>query len=127
MQRSKCFPEMSNTSVGAPHVPLQQNMPVAIALKATFKFLWDIVYCWRCDFYLTDGWKLYPCFIDSQDHICKTYMTRDEGENTRLRHYLARLPRKTLCYSKTVDILKYSIGLILHDFKYREVPVLTGS
>jgi hypothetical protein len=27
------------------------------------------------------------------------YMTRVEGENTRLRHYLARLHRKTLCYS----------------------------
>ena len=26
-------------------------------------------------------------------------MTRVEGENTRLRHYLARLHRKTLCYS----------------------------
>jgi hypothetical protein len=29
-------------------------------------------------------------------------MTRVEGENTRLRHYLARLHRKTLCYSKIV-------------------------
>ena len=26
-------------------------------------------------------------------------MTRVEGENTRLRDYLARLHRKTLCYS----------------------------
>jgi len=34
-------------------------------------------------------------FIDSGDHIVsKTYMTRVEGENTRLRHYLARLHRK---------------------------------
>ena len=31
--------------------------------------------------------------------VRKTYMTRVEGENTRLRHYLARLHRKTLCYS----------------------------
>jgi len=31
----------------------------------------------------------------SGDHIVsKTYMTRVEGENTRLRHYLARLHRK---------------------------------
>jgi hypothetical protein len=27
------------------------------------------------------------------------YMTRVEGENTRLRHYLAHLHRQTLCYS----------------------------
>lgn len=31
-------------------------------------------------------------------------MTRVEGENTRLRHYLTRLHRKTLCYLKSVEI-----------------------
>ncbi|PMB14533.1 IS1 family transposase, partial [Fischerella thermalis CCMEE 5282] len=67
---------------------------------------------------------VYPCFIDPGDHIVsKTYMTRVEGENTRLRHYLARLHRKTLCYSKSVDMLKHSIRLLLHYLKYREIPV----
>lgn len=91
----------------------------------TFKPLWDIVCCWQCYFYVTDGWKVYPSFIDSGDHIVsKTYMTRVEGENTRLRHYLARLHRKTLCYSKSVDMLKYSIRLLLHYLKYWKIPVL---
>jgi len=46
---------------------------------------------------VTDGYVVYPQFIDEADHIIsKTYMTRVEGENTRLRHYLARLHRKTL-------------------------------
>ena len=55
---------------------------------------------WKCYFYVTDGWKVYPHFIPDGDQIIsKTYMTRVEGENTRLRHYLARLKRKTLCYS----------------------------
>ena len=44
--------------------------------------------------------------------MSKTYMTSIEGENTRLRHYLARLHRKTLCYSKSVDMLKHSIRLL---------------
>ena len=44
---------------------------------------------WKCYFYITDGWKVYPQFIPDGDQIiCKTYMTRIEGENTRLRHYL---------------------------------------
>ena len=43
-------------------------------------------------FYVTDGYVVYPQFIDDCDHIVsKIYMTRVEGENTRLRHYLARL------------------------------------
>ena len=66
----------------------------------TFEPLWAAVSKWKCYFYVTDGWKVYPNFIPKGDQIIsKTYMTRVEGENTRLRHYLARLKRKTLCYS----------------------------
>ena len=93
---------------------------------ATFKSLWSVVKCWQCFFYVTDGWKVYPVFIEEGDQIVsKTYMTRVEGENTRLRHYLARLHRKTLCYSKSVEMLKCSLRLLLHYLKYRTVPFLT--
>jgi insertion element IS1 protein InsB len=45
-------------------------------------------------------------FIPDGDQIVsKTYMGRVEGENTRLRHYLARLKRKALCYSKSKEML----------------------
>jgi insertion element IS1 protein InsB len=91
---------------------------------ATFQVLWRIVQCWHCFFYVTDGWKVYPMFIEEGDQIVsKTYMTRVEGENTRLRHYLARLHRKTLCYSKSVEMLKCSLRLLLHYLKYWTVPV----
>ena len=90
----------------------------------TFKPLWSIIKCWQCFFYVTDGWSVYPIFIEDGAHIVsKTYMTRVEGENTRLRHYLARLHRKTLCYSKSVEILKCSLRLLLHYLKYRAVPL----
>ncbi|MDX2254793.1 MAG: IS1 family transposase, partial [Pseudanabaenaceae cyanobacterium bins.39] len=56
--------------------------------------------------------------INPEDHIVsKTYMTRVEGENTRLRHYLARLHRKTLCYSKSKEMLQISIRLLLFYLK----------
>ncbi|NRB07842.1 MAG: IS1 family transposase, partial [Richelia sp.] len=90
----------------------------------TFQPLWDIVYLWKCYFYVTDGWKVYASFVEPGDHIIsKTYMTRVEGKNTRLRHYLSRLHRKTLCYSKSVDMLQHSIRLLLHYFKYIKIPV----
>jgi len=39
-------------------------------------------------FYATDGYVVYPQFIDETDHIIsKTYMTSVEGENTTFRHY----------------------------------------
>ena len=81
----------------------------------TFKKLWKVIKCWHCFFYVTDGYPVYQCFIDDCDHIVKkTYMTRVEGENTRLRHYLARLHCRTLCYSKSEEILKLSVKLLLH-------------
>ena len=55
--------------------------------------------------------------------VSKTYMTRIEGENTRLRHYLARLHRKTLCYSKSKEMLKASVRLLLHHLKYWTIPL----
>jgi insertion element IS1 protein InsB len=54
-------------------------------------------------------------------------MTRVEGENTRLRHYLARLHRKTLCYSKSVEMLAHSIRLLLHYLKFGVCPFLGKS
>lgn len=90
----------------------------------TFKPLWLRVKCWHCFFYVTDGYKVYPMFIESGEQIVsKTYMTRVEGENSRLRHYLARLHRKTLCYSKSVEMLKCSLRLLLHYLKHRTVPL----
>ena len=63
-------------------------------------------------------------FIEEGDQIVsKTYMTRVEGENSRLRHYLARLHRKTLCYSKSIEMLKCSLRLLLHYLKYQTVPL----
>jgi IS1 family transposase len=43
-------------------------------------------------------------------------MTRVEGENSRLRHYLARLHRKTFCYScvrKNVVFINKTVDLLL--------------
>jgi insertion element IS1 protein InsB len=75
-------------------------------------------------FYVSDGNRVYPLFIPDQDHIVsKTYMTRVEGENTRLRHYLARLHRKTLCYSKPEEMLRYSIRLLLRYLRFWYVPI----
>ncbi len=79
----------------------------------TFKHLWLTIKCWHSFWYVSDGYPVYPCFIEPEDHLVrKTYMTRVEGENTRLRHYLARLHRKTymrtspLCYSKSIEVLR---------------------
>ncbi|MEM9510542.1 MAG: IS1 family transposase [Cyanobacteria bacterium P01_E01_bin.35] len=94
--------------------------------SSSFQILWSTIRCWHSFWYVTDGWKVYPGFIEPEDHlVCKTYMTRVEGENTRLRHYLTRLHRKTLCYSKSLEMLSYSIRLLLHYLKFKIIPILS--
>ena len=68
----------------------------------TFQPLWELVGSWKCYFYVTDGWPVYPIFIpDGDPIICKTYMTRVEGENTRLRHYASSTSSSdTLLFSR---------------------------
>lgn len=90
----------------------------------TFEPLWAIVSTWHCYFYVTDRWSALPSFIpDGDPIISKTYMTRVEGENTRRRHYLARPHRQTLCYSKSTEMLRYSIQLLLHYLNFWDVPI----
>jgi insertion element IS1 protein InsB len=49
----------------------------------TFRPLWEqLVSKWKCYFYVTDGWTVYPIFIPDGDQIVsKTYLTIVEGEN----------------------------------------------
>jgi len=40
-----------------------------------------------------------------------------------IRHYLAQLHRKMLCYSKSAEMWRYSIRLLIHYLKFQKVPV----
>ena len=110
------------------HVPGVIAWVLGDRSSKTFKLLWQIISCWHSYFYVTDGYSVYPCFISDEDHIVsKTYMTRVEGENSRFRHYLARLHRKTFCYSKSEEMLKLSIRLVIHYLEYGSVALRARS
>jgi insertion element IS1 protein InsB len=63
---------------------------------------------------MTDYWSPYEKFIPPGLHAqskAETYTV--EGYNSLFRHFLARLRRKTKCYSKSKDMLKYSVMLLM--------------
>ena len=63
----------------------------------------------------TDYWQPYEHFIPEKDHVqskAETYTV--EGYNSIFRHFLARLRRKTKCYTKSVRMLELSILLLIH-------------
>ena len=63
---------------------------------------------------MTDYWKPYAEFVPKSRHIqskAETYTV--EGYNSLFRHFLARLRRKTKCYSKCQKMLEYSVRLLM--------------
>ncbi|QLC49397.1 IS1 family transposase [Methanolobus zinderi] len=66
---------------------------------------------------MTDSWRAYSEFLPENIHTtskAETYTV--EGYNSIFRHFLARLRRKTKCYTKSLEMLKYSVLLLM---KYR--------
>ncbi|MCO5380991.1 MAG: IS1 family transposase [Methanosarcina barkeri] len=66
---------------------------------------------------MTDHWRAYAEFVPDKIHTqskAETYTV--EGYNSIFRHFLARLRRKTKCYTKSLEMLKYSVILLM---KYR--------
>jgi len=63
---------------------------------------------------MSDYWSPYGKFVPPELHTqskAETYTV--EGYNSLFRHFLARLRRKSKCYSKSKDMLKYSVMLLM--------------
>ena len=63
---------------------------------------------------MTDHWKTYETFIPREVHIqSKAETFTVEGYNSLFRHFLARMRRRTKCYSKCKKMLEYSFRLLM--------------
>ena len=62
----------------------------------------------------TDYWKAYESFVPKEKHIQskkETYTV--EGYNSLFRHFLARLRRRSKCYTKALYMLIVSVKLLM--------------
>jgi len=63
----------------------------------------------------SDYWKPYEHIVPVEKHIqSKAETFTVEGYNSLFRHFLARMRRKSKCYSKKIEMLKISILLLMH-------------
>jgi len=63
-----------------------------------------------CVTFATDFWHPYGVIFKGQNHVeGKAHTFTIESLNNKARHYLARLKRKTHCYSKSLENLAASI------------------
>jgi insertion element IS1 protein InsB len=44
-----------------------------------------------------------------------------EGDNAELRHYLARLARRSRCFSRCVKALEWAVRLFIYCFNHRQL------
>ena len=80
----------------------------------TFQKLTDEISHIDAKLYASDYWHAYN-LIDPTKHLLgKAHTYTVELINRLLRHYLARLARKTYCYSKSLQMIKFYLLLFMH-------------
>jgi IS1 family transposase len=63
---------------------------------------------------MTDYWQPYQAFLPPELHTqSKAETFTVEGDNSLFRHFLARLRRKSKCYSNSMKMLLYSVTLLM--------------
>ena len=81
---------------------------------ATARSFWQPLYGPSVARVMTDHWMVYPRVIPSRLHLATKRETFTvEGYNSLLRHSLARLRRRTKCYSKSREMLELSLRLLM--------------
>ncbi len=91
------------------------NFVVGDRSAETGRKLWDDIEDQLDGKVATDYWQPYEHFIPEKDHIqskAETYTI--EGYNSLFRHFLARMRRQSICYTKSVRMLELSILLLMH-------------
>jgi IS1 family transposase len=80
----------------------------------TGQCLWEGVAHHNINQVMTDYWQPYQLFLPSEIHTqSKAETFTVEGYNSLFRHFLARLRRKSKCYSKSMNRLLYSVTLLM--------------
>ena len=90
------------------------NFTIGDRSTKTGKELWKGVKDRAKGFIATDYWGPYKKFIPKDKHIqSKAHTYTVEGYNSLFRHFLARMRRKSKCYSKSKEMLEYSVKLLI--------------
>ena len=96
--------------------PRYQRNPYLCASRGgkTLKQLLNTIRSVECRLYFApDSWKMYKKYLPPDKHIAsKTETHCIASQNCRVRHYLARFTRKTLCYSKSKAMVHLSLALL---------------
>ena len=81
----------------------------------TAEKFWEKLKSLEMNYIASDYWRPYESIIPPEKHIqSKKETFTVEGYNSLFRHFLARMRRKSKCYSKKIEMLALSILLLMH-------------
>ena len=69
--------------------------------------------------FYTDGWGAYSRHLEVDHEIGKKNMQKIESKHIKLRTRIKRLARRTICFSKTVQMHDIIIGLFINRYEFR--------
>ena len=74
--------------------------------------------------YFSDGFNVYPTLMYAPGkHTVasgKSQTFSVEGDNAEMRHYLARLGRRSRCFSRRIEALQRAVALFVHAWNRRQ-------
>jgi insertion element IS1 protein InsB len=83
----------------------------------TFLQLQELLAPFGITHFYTDGWGAYRRHIDPDKHtVGKQHTQKIERKHTTLRARIKRLVRKTICFSKSIQMHDLVIGLFINRF-----------
>lgn len=89
-------------------------MVIGSRATETGQCLWEGIAHHEIAHVMTDYWQPYQAFLPPEIHTqSKAQTFTVEGYNSLFRHFLARLRRKSKCYSKSPSLLLYSVLLLM--------------
>ena len=92
--------------------------------RGTAAELWETIKDNQMGRIASDYWKAYESIVPKERHIqSKAETFTVEGYNSLFRHFLARIRRKSKCYSKKVEMLRLSILLLMH-YRNKSLSIL---
>ena len=90
--------------------------------EGTWQRLLDATPAAAC--YFSDNAGPYQALVYAGEHHALTNKSQTysvEGDNADLRHYLARLARRSRCFSRSLDALRAAIRLFVYCYNQRQL------
>ena len=98
-----------------PHLKTVLAYEFGTRADETLKRLLALLSGFKVRLYCTDGWEGYQRLLPAEKHlITKRYTQSIERQNLNFRTRIKRLARKTLCFSKSIEVHDKVIGAFIN-------------